>query len=101
MPSGLSVSTHVLDGAGGGPRRGVPVTVTDGAGHPVADGVTDEQGRITELASGLAPGTYAVTWRTGGRVTAAVTVTFHLGEDRHYHLPLLAADAMAVSYLGG
>ncbi len=96
----VSLSTHVLDAGAGGPRPGIAVTVLDTAGVMVGSGATDATGRIAELATGLAPGTYRISWSTGGGFLAAVTTEVRLVEDRHYHLPLLVSDVSSVTYLG-
>ncbi len=59
------MSTHVLDGAAGGPRIGVTVTLETLGGTPVGAGATDQSGRVPELAGGLAPGTYRLRWSLG------------------------------------
>lgn len=96
---GASLSTHILDAAGGGARPGVAVEVRDGSGILVGSGVTDEQGRVGELASGLSAGSYRISWRTGGHFLEDVAVTVKL-VDGHHHVPLLATGASAVVYLG-
>jgi 5-hydroxyisourate hydrolase len=97
-----TVSTHVLDAAAGGPRPGVAVTLETAAGSPVAVGVTDASGRVSALANDVAAGRYRLRWdlsdRAGFLVEVAVVV--ELDEERHYHVPLLAAPASIVSYLG-
>lgn len=95
-----SLSTHVLDSAAGGPRAGVAVTVTDGAGRVVGRGLTGADGRIPALAEALAGGTYELAWDTGGSFVAAVSVRLELTEDRHYHVPLLVSEVAATTYLG-
>jgi 5-hydroxyisourate hydrolase-like protein (transthyretin family) len=97
-----SVSTHVLDAAVGGPRPGVRVTLETAEGTPLAIGITDATGRVEALAGDLQPGRYRLRWdlteRAGFLREAAVVID--LEEDRHYHVPLLAAPACAMSYLG-
>jgi len=95
-----SVSTHVLDGAAGGPRVGLAVTLADAEGAVLARGRTDERGRVEDLATGLAPGRYRLTWATGAPFLAEVAATVDLAEERHYHVPLLLSGASAVVYLG-
>jgi 5-hydroxyisourate hydrolase len=95
-----SLSTHVLDAAAGGPRPGIPVSVRAEDGSPVASGVTDADGRIGSLASGLAPGRYRIEWSTGDAFVQSVAVTVDLADERHYHVPLLASPVAAVAYLG-
>ena len=96
----ISLSTHVLDAAAGGGIAGLEVLVHDGEGAVVASGVTGSDGRIGELAASLEPGTYRIEWRPGGSFVQAVATTVVLGEDRHYHVPLLSSPACAVVYLG-
>ncbi len=95
-----SLSTHVLDATGGGGRPGLAVCVHDEGGALVAEAATDDAGRVVSLATGLTPGRYRISWRTGGAFIGAVAVTVELTEDRHYHVPLLASGASAVTYLG-
>jgi len=95
-----SLSTHVLDAAAGGPRPGVTVTVTDPAGTVVATAVTDDAGRIPDLAGDLPIGTYRIGWSTGGDFIEEVAVAVRLSDQRHYHVPLLASPVTAVTYLG-
>jgi 5-hydroxyisourate hydrolase len=98
----VTVSTHVLDGAAGGPRVGVTVTLESADGTTVGSGVTDASGRVAELAGNVAPGAYRLRWGLGDGAgfLHEVAVVVLLDEDRHYHLPLLASGASAVSYLG-
>jgi 5-hydroxyisourate hydrolase len=93
------ISTHVLDGAGGGPVVGVDVEVHDGDGRTVGAGTTDGRGRIEGLAADLAPGSYQIVWHLGGFV-ASLSATLDLSEERAYHVPVLASGHSAVVYLG-
>jgi 5-hydroxyisourate hydrolase len=95
-----TVSTHVLDVSRGGPRIGLPVTVHDDTGSVVGSGETDGDGRVAQLAVGLAPGRYRITWRCGPGFLTELSATVALEEDRHYHVPLLASPASAMVYLG-
>src|SRR5712691_1992525 len=54
-----SISTHVLDTERGRPARGVHVALYR-AGELVADGETDDDGRIPSLADALEPGAYSL-----------------------------------------
>ncbi len=94
-----SLSTHVLDGAAGGPVAGVNVEVRDGNGRTVSTGTTDERGRIEAVAEGLMPGRYQIVWRLDGFVVA-LSATVDLLDERRYHVPVLASGHSAVVYLG-
>lgn len=96
----ITLSTHVLDAAAGGGLAGVEVVVRDGAGSVVASGTTDGDGRISELAVGLSPGSYRIEWEPRGAFLHALTATVQLAANRHYHVPLLASPSSAVVYLG-
>jgi 5-hydroxyisourate hydrolase len=99
-----SLSTHVLDAAGGGARPGVRVTVSGPDGQSIAQATTDEGGRIASLATGLGPGDYELSFELADVFPRSflrrVSVTVGLVEDRHYHVPLLASPWAIVSYLG-
>lgn len=95
-----SLSTHVLNAVLGGPRTGLPVTVTDERGDVVGSAETDHDGRVSELATGLSPGRYRITWDWDAEFLTSLTATVVLRGDRHYHVPVLASPASAVVYLG-
>jgi 5-hydroxyisourate hydrolase len=104
-----TLSTHVLDAASGQPAVGVAVTLTDARGGELGSGRTDSDGRIGALAGpALPPGTYRLTFDTGGyhRATGQagffpeVTVTFQVEEERHYHVPLLLSPYAYSTYRG-
>lgn len=76
------------------------VTLSDSSGTVVAMGTTDADGRLAGLASGLGVGRYTLAWRVGGTLVDEVAVTLSLGEERHYHVPLLASPVAVVTYLG-
>lgn len=99
-PTGITISTHVLDSAGGGGRSGVTVEVLDQFGATVGTGATDETGRIASLAEGLSPGPYTIRWKMGGSFVTEASVVVALIEVRHYHVPLLASDHSTTVYLG-
>ncbi|MDR6415190.1 hydroxyisourate hydrolase [Pseudarthrobacter sulfonivorans] len=107
------VTTHVLDTGSGKPAADVPVTLNmlDGE-HWVrlAEGVTDEDGRIKELGPDrLATGTYRLAFDTGKYFAASgtetffpeVTLTFGVVEsEAHYHVPLLLSPFAYSTYRG-
>lgn len=91
-----SLSTHVLDTSTGRPAAGVRVTLATG-GTVIAEGVTDDDGRIAPLGGDLAHGDHVLRFHTGAwfaaRGTTAfypeVVVSFTVADDRHHHVPLL------------
>jgi 5-hydroxyisourate hydrolase len=98
-----SISTHVLDQVRGRPAAGVTV-VLDGPPGTIATGVTNADGRINQLADGLGPGSYQLTFDLAGYMDApfftGVVLRFEVGEERRYHVPLLAGPFSASTYLG-
>ena len=107
-----AVTTHVLDAGTGVPAAGVGVRLerlSDNV-EPVAEGVTDLDGRIGDLGPVvLEQGTYRLTFATGewfasaGRATfyPQVVVVFSLDADRlHHHVPLLLSPFAYSTYRG-
>lgn len=100
------VTTHVLDAALGRPAVGVAVRLERVDGSVVAEGRTDEDGRVRDLGE-PAPGVHRLVFATGewfaeaGRETfyPEVVVTFRLGEG-HYHVPLLLSPFAYSTYRG-
>lgn len=93
------ITTHVLDGARGGPIEGVVVEVHDVGGQLLATATTDDRGRIEALGESLPCGSYRITWHLAGFVEE-LSATFSLDADRRYHVPLLVSGHSAVVYLG-
>jgi 5-hydroxyisourate hydrolase len=94
----VSLSTHVLDTGRGRPAAGVRVELYRGA-DPVADGVTDADGRIGGLADGLEPGPYRLVFHPPSPFFLRVELEVELGEG-HYHVPLLVSPFGCASYRG-
>lgn len=110
------VTTHVLDTAMGRPAVGVPVELAVMAGEGIwrilASGVTDGDGRVTNLLASdhaLAVGTYRMRFDTSVYFRAAgvagfypqVDVVFTLREPTaHYHIPLLLSPYGYSTYRG-
>ncbi|MEU4192791.1 hydroxyisourate hydrolase [Kribbella sp. NPDC026611] len=102
-----SLSTHVLDTALGRPAEGVNVRLYQGA-QQIADGTTDHDGRIAELAPTLEHGTYRLSFdvvayaESTGQDTffPEVSVTFTVADERHYHVPLLLSPFAFSTYRG-
>ena len=103
-----SLSTHVLDTSAGRPAAGLRITVESADGSVLAEGVTDEDGRIAPLAGDLAAEDHVLRFDTGAwfasqGVTAffpAVVITFTVGDDDHYHVPLLLSPFGYSTYRG-
>ena len=105
----MSLSTHVLDATSGAPAAGVPVRLTTLDGTELATAVTDDDGRIRELAAQLPEGGYRITFDTAAYFAATgqqgfypeVTVTFTVTDGaRHHHVPLLLSPYAYSTYRG-
>ena len=94
-----SLSTHVLDTSGGRPAAGIDVTLEGADGTVLAEGVTDADGRVADLADDLPDGDLRLrfdtgAWFAGQGVTAfypevVVTFTVSGSAGEHFHVPLL------------
>jgi 5-hydroxyisourate hydrolase-like protein (transthyretin family) len=93
-----SVSTHVLDVAAGRPASGIAVALYRGD-EVVGRGTTDGDGRIRELASGLAPGTYRLVFEPPSPFFTRVALDIEVGDGAH-HVPLLLSPYGITSYRG-
>ncbi|MFL5952727.1 MAG: hydroxyisourate hydrolase [Gaiellaceae bacterium] len=94
----MTVSTHVLDTERGAPAAGVRVELFDADGDLVGDGVTDDDGRIAELAD-ADPGTYRIVFHPPSPFFKRVELEMELGEG-HYHVPLLISSYACATYRG-
>lgn len=94
----MTISTHVLDTERGRPAAGVRVEVYDSTGTLVADGLTDEDGRIRELAD-TDGGVYRLVFHPPSPFFKKVELTVVLGEG-HHHVPLLISSYACASYRG-
>ncbi|MDB4906032.1 MAG: hydroxyisourate hydrolase [Gemmatimonadetes bacterium] len=104
-----SLSTHVLDVSVGRPAVGVAVSLLQ-EGRLLGGGTTDADGRLKGFVAGslLAAGTYSLRFDTGsyfgglGRECfyPEVVVTFSVGAEGHYHVPLLLAAYGYSTYRG-
>lgn len=96
------ITTHVLDIGSGKPAAGVRVVlerITEGGPALMAEGATDQDGRITSWLSGpVDSGHYRLRFATGDwyqkrkldRFYPEVTIDFTVADtDSHYHVPLL------------
>ncbi len=103
------ISTHILDTSVGQPAPGVRVELSQ-EDQVVASGVTDADGRLMELGpERLEPGTYRLSFATGGYFQQAgretfypsVSIDFSVGDpEEHYHVPLLISPFGFSTYRG-
>jgi 5-hydroxyisourate hydrolase len=96
--AGMSLSTHVLDTERGRPAVGVRVELFDSTGALVGDAVTDEDGRVRELAE-TAAGRYRIVFHPPSPFFKKVELELELG-DGHHHVPLLISSYSCASYRG-
>ena len=107
------ITTHVLDSAVGTPAAGVAVVLEAREGEDwteIARGVSDANGRIDALGpTGLASGTYRLTFAVGTYYEAQETESFYPevvvvcridGDQAHYHVPLLVSPFAYSTYRG-
>ncbi len=105
----MSLSTHVLDAVHGRPAHGVGVRLEQRgtAGWTVlAERVTGSDGRIPDLSTGLAAGSYRLVFDTESYLGPEsfypeVIITFRVtGAGEHYHVPLLLSPFAYSTYRG-
>ncbi|MGH2402395.1 MAG: hydroxyisourate hydrolase [Candidatus Limnocylindria bacterium] len=108
-----TISTHVLDLAGGVPAAGVGVAVfhlaADGTPEMLSDLQTDDDGRIADLLDGsdLTEGDYQLAFDIGGYAdepdaffqSAALALRI-TDATRSYHVPLLLSPFGLSTYRG-
>jgi len=99
----MGISTHILDTTLGRPARDVTVRLEQqqegGQWKPVAQGVTNEDGRVKPLLDSVpAVGLYRLTFETApyferqkiASFYPEVQIAFRVGSTQeHYHVPLL------------
>lgn len=97
-----SLSTHVLDTAAGRPATGVDVVLESADGAVLASGTTDRDGRIGSLGGDLVPGPHRLRFTTSAHSPfyPEVVVVFVVGEEDHYHVPLLLSPYGYSTYRG-
>ena len=93
-----TVSTHVLDTERGRPAAGVRVELYRADGTLAGDGVTDDDGRIRDLAD-ADPGTYRIVFHPDSPFFKRVELEIELG-DGHHHVPLLVSSYACASSRG-
>ncbi|MFP5316514.1 MAG: hydroxyisourate hydrolase [Actinomycetes bacterium] len=107
------ITTHVLDTGTGRPAVGVSARLdrqTPDGWQEVAEGTTNDDGRITSLGpEALEAGTYRIDFETGSYFAAANTETFFPSVSlifeltdpaQHYHVPLLISPFAYSTYRG-
>ncbi len=109
------ITTHVLDVAKGQPAKGISVVLEYFAGsdwEELARGVTNEDGRITNLlpdSTALRTGTYRINLATASYFQQCdvtgfypnVPVIFEIRDAaQHYHVPLLLSSYGYSTYRG-
>ena len=111
MSEAVTLSTHVLDTAGGRPAEGVELTLLDAAGAVLATVHTNADGRVPAWPgiTELAPGRYRLRFAVGAWLEAAgtdgfyddVEIAFRATEPgAHYHVPLLISPFGYSTYRG-
>jgi len=94
----MTLSTHVLDTERGAPAAAVQVELYETDGSLAAEGTTDEDGRIRQLAE-AAPGTYRLVFHPPSPFFRRVELELELGTG-HHHVPLLISSYACASYRG-
>ncbi|WIV57347.1 hydroxyisourate hydrolase [Amycolatopsis nalaikhensis] len=101
------VTTHVLDTAKGRPAPGIAVRFETADGKPIAEGQTDDDGRIRDLGpETLEPGAYRLVFDTGAYLGPdaffpEVALTFRITDGTaHHHVPLLLSPFAYSTYRG-
>ena len=97
----MTLSTHVLDLAAGGPAAGVVVTLLGVDGPSVAAGTTGADGRL-QFETELPAGDYTLRFELGAvtELFDSVSLGVRLRDQRHYHLPLLVSPFGLSAYRG-
>ena len=106
-----TLSTHVLDAVSGEPAAGVRVVLSrrdEGAWTELATATTDADGRVREVAEGLAEGDHRLVFDTAAHFASTgttgfypeVSVVFTVTGDRHLHVPLLLSPYAFSTYRG-
>jgi 5-hydroxyisourate hydrolase len=110
----MSLSSHVLDTVRGVPARGVGVRWerrADGVGdwEPVAEAVTDDDGRVSGWSAPTTAGVHRLVFGSGDYFAAQgdptfypeVVVVFEVADpDAHHHVPLLLSPFGYSTYRG-
>ena len=92
------ISTHVLDTGQGIPAAGVRIQLFRG-GELVAEGETDADGRIRELAD-VEAGTYRLVFHADSPFFKRLDAEIEIETGRDYHVPLLLSPYACAIYRG-
>ena len=92
------ISTHVLDTGSGAPAAGVRIQLFHG-NELVAEGATDADGRIRNLAD-VEAGTYRLVFHPDSRFFKRVEAEVEIEAGRDYHVPLLLSPYACTIYRG-
>lgn len=104
----MSLSTHVLDARTGRPAAGLAVRLEGADGAPLADALTDADGRVKDLGAPGA-GSFRLVFATGAYFATLdvpafypqVTIDFTVTDPAaHYHVPLLLSPFAYSTYRG-
>jgi 5-hydroxyisourate hydrolase len=104
----MTISTHVLNATTGQPAAGLELTLSQQNGaewRELSRRVTDQDGRVPDLAGHTAPGVYRITFQTGAYLPETfypeVTVVFRITDPAaHHHVPLLLSPYAYSTYRG-
>lgn len=112
----ISISTHILNTNLGQAAKGMPVVleqeVKEGSWSEVANGESNDDGRIEDLASEdspLQPGVYRLVFDAKKYFSSieqdafypSISISFHVAHaDQHYHIPLLLNNYGYTTYRG-
>ena len=106
-----AITTHVLDTVLGKPAIGIAIRLDKKEGDSwaaVASGITDIDGRCSNLEQDAVDGVYRLTFDTGNYLARSnrasiypeISITFISRGEAHYHLPLLLSDNSYTTYRG-
>ncbi len=104
----MSISTHVLNATTGQPAVGLELTLSEQDGRDwreLSRRCTDQDGRVSDLAGDVGPGTYRIVFQTGAYLTETfypeVIVVFRITDPAaHHHVPLLLSPYSYATYRG-
>ncbi len=108
----MSLSSHVLDAVRGRPATGLAIRWErehDGAWAPVAEAVTDGDGRVSDWGAATTAGRHRLVFGSGDWFADQGADTFYpevvvvfevVDADAHHHVPLLLSPFGYSTYRG-